>query len=225
MESDRAVLRRFFDTVRAGGRMEYSNADIYRKLIFYRFDETLSALFPLFRRQTGDKKWKKLVEDFIVWGPQSHYVWKSAGKFRCFLLETKRVGRRHKDLLWFEWHSLALSRLDPIEPSASGKFRFSSSYRLADSVRLKRLRYSIHTDCRKTRGNFWTLLFVTRKGEVSWIETTPFIGELLASCDGGEPLKKVVGPIAKRYGVAYKDAKAILKRPLASFMDEGIIVA
>ena len=86
MRPERAIQAEFFDAVRGMGRATgYDNVKIYRKLIFYRFEEALAATYPLFKKEVGKKRWKRFVKGYISHGPTTPFVWKMPEGFGKFV--------------------------------------------------------------------------------------------------------------------------------------------
>ena len=218
--SERQELARFFEAVRKGEADEWRNGEIYEKLLFYRFDEALGGTFPRFRRRVGEKNWRKLLRGFMASnGPRAPFVWQMSGDFRRYA--KRRVGRKLRHLLWFEWHEVAVTRipLPEIEEKAPD---FDACYRMGEAVKLKRL--SVDVSGHERKGRFWTLVWQRPDGTSAWMQLTPFMARLLGRCDGEAPLVRHVKKLCRRYAVKPKAAKSILKTSLKPLLSERILV-
>ena len=217
------TMQRFFEAIREKRACEYRNGDIYEKLLFYHFEEVLAGSFPIFCSRTKERRWRRMVQAFIASDPRDPLIWRAAGEFRKFLLKEWSLKKRERELLWFEWHSLALTRTDAKTEPFKEERLFAKRWRRSKSARIKKLRYRI-TEEKGASGTWWTLIYTARTGDVSWMELTPFMGELIDRCDGGEPLECIVKPLCRQNGIPLKDVKFALKKGLVPLIEEGVLV-
>ncbi len=218
--NERQELARFFEAVRKGEADAWKNGEIYEKLLFYRFDEALSGTFPRFRQRVGEKEWRKLLHGFMT-SDASHspFVWQMPGDFRRYA--KKRVGRKLRHLLWFEWQEVAVTRI--LMPETKEKEPdFDAHYRMGEAVKLKRLTVDVSGHERK--GRFWTLVWQQPDGRSAWMQLTPFMARLLGRCDGKAPLMHHVKRLCRRYKVKQKAARRILKKSLKPLLNAQILV-
>ncbi|BDY12449.1 HvfC/BufC family peptide modification chaperone [Hydrogenimonas cancrithermarum] len=223
MRREREIQERFFKSVRSAQTDAYTNGDIYEKLIFYRFDETLRAAYPLFRAQLSEKKWEKLVKAFIASGPESPFMWKMPKAFRRFAVSKMKKRKWLKDLLRFEWTLIALTMVPCKKPRAR-KVDFSKRYRLGRCARIEELKYPVMYGRFKPEGSYRVAIYQTPLGGVAWMALTPFMGDLLERCDGKRPLGKIVKQLSKTYGLCVEDAEAVLAKGLKRLLKFGVLV-
>lgn len=229
MQPERALLTDFFAAVRgAGGKGDrYDNAEIYRKLIFYRFDETLSAVYPLFKKELGKKRWKRWVKAYIAHRPEMPFMWQMPEGFGRFARKRmkKRAakGRNYLcELLWFEWNEVA-SMMAPSPIKSKKKVDFSAAYRSGSSVRMRYLRHPVMHGKRGPKSLYPTLLHQSGDGGVVWRILTPFIYKLIQACDGKRPLEEIVRSLCHSEGIDEKNARQILKKELRPFLKKGVL--
>ncbi|WP_201352745.1 HvfC/BufC family peptide modification chaperone [Hydrogenimonas urashimensis] len=217
------TMQRFFEAIREGRAAEYRHGDIYEQLVRYRFDEALGSTFPRFRSRIGEARWTKLLRRFIASGSaHSPFVWQMASDFRQSV--QKGIDRPLRHLLWFEWQEVALTRLTMPKRRKIAKVDFSKRYRLGKRARLKKLVCDVSDEDNRQIGVYWTLVWQTFSGESAWMRLTPFMGELLAACDGKNRLGKTVGTISPRFRIRPGDARDILKEGLLPLLASNIVV-
>ncbi len=93
--------------------------DIYSELLYQKFDESLSACFPVMHSILQDNGWRMLVQDFIAEHPcQTPYYRKIPDEFVLYLQQERQAVDDPpflSELAHFEWLELALA-MDAAEP-------------------------------------------------------------------------------------------------------------
>ncbi|WP_353662062.1 DNA-binding domain-containing protein [Hydrogenimonas sp. SS33] len=229
MQPERAIQADFFDAVRgAGGNADrFGNAEIYRKLIFYRFEETLSAAYPLFKKEVGKRRWKRWVKGYIAQNPETPFMWRMPEGFGKYVRkEMKKKGmkrrRYRRDLLWFEWNEVA-AMMAPSPIKSAKRVDFSRVYRRGESVRMRRLRHPAMLGKREPKAVYPTLVHQTGDGGVAWRILTPFLYELIRACDGKRPLGKIVCSLCRSGDIDEKSARKVLQKGLRAFLKQGVL--
>ena len=226
MKREREILESFFRAIREGDERRFPNAGIYRKLIFYRFDDVLASTYPRFRARLSDKKWERLVHAYIATDVRTPYMWEMPREFVRFA--PGFVGRRKaylKDLLWYEWIEVELM-MTPCGNKRRKRVKFSRAYRLTECARLKKLRYPVMLEEDPEpgeKGEYPLLVYKAPDGSINWRLLTPFLYKLLKRCDGKTPLKTLVCRLAKKYNIDDKEARKVLRKPLEEFLTQGIL--
>ena len=223
MEYEQKVLKSFFKAIRSGNAKSYINGDIYKKLIYYRFEEALLATYPVFYSRISEKKWRKLVKAFIATETTTPFMWKMPKKFGRFVASKMKKPKYIKDLLWFEWIEVELM-MAPYKKPKHKKVNFSKCYKISKSARVKRLSYPVMYGEFKPKGEYWIVIYQTSFGDVEWMEITPFMGELLKKCNCKKEISKIVEKVSKKYAIEVKDAKAVLEKGLKQLLKKGVLV-
>ncbi len=117
---------------------------VYKELVFHRFFEVLSNAFPIFYSIIDEKRFEKIVYEFMKTGAKTPVMWKLPNEFRIFVKNNKicRDIIYVDKLLWFEWIEVELIMQD-YKPQKKVKFSWAKEYKLNASVVLKKLNYKI----------------------------------------------------------------------------------
>jgi len=120
---------------------------IYKSLVFHRFYEVLSNGYPIFFQTISEKKFEKLIYDFMRYGAKSTVMWKMPNEFRKFVKKSKVLKEVPyiNDLLWFEWIEVALM-MKNYKLQKKTKFSFKNEYKLNNNTILKKLQYKVFED-------------------------------------------------------------------------------
>ncbi|WP_456392724.1 HvfC/BufC family peptide modification chaperone [Nitratifractor sp.] len=229
MKQERKLLEDFFKAIFTGDESRFPNASIYKKLIYYRYEDVLAGTYPRYRAMLNEKKWKRLVEAYISTGIRTPYLWQMPEAFVDFASKREKKRKRLlQDLLWFEWIELELM-MEPECDKGSNNFDFEASYKLGRCSRLKKLRYPViyedeSLETLKEEKGKYPLLLYREKNEIRWEILTPYLYKLLKRCDGTRSLKKIVKSLAKEYGIGVKESKKVLKKVLKEYIKSGILI-
>jgi hypothetical protein len=198
---------------------------IYKSLVLHRFYEVLSNGYPIFFQTISEKKFKKLVYEFMRYGAKSTVMWKMPNEFRKFIKKQKALKDIPfvNDLLWFEWIEVALM-MKNYELQKNEKFSFKNEYKLNKNSVLKKLKYKVFEEANyENEGEYYLLAyydfndFQVYYREIS-LPLYLFLKEL-----NKNGLKKAIKLIADMSDEKKKSVKEFFKEPLEELVDLSIL--
>lgn len=199
--------------------------NLYKDLVFHRFNEVLSNANPIFYENIETKKFEKLVREFMKSGAKTDLIWQVPNEFRTFIKKQKEIKKKFPyidDLLWFEWIEIKLLMQDYTNFKYS-KFSKKSSYRLSKSAKIKKLSYKVYERDFETKGEFYLLSYYDfEKYEVIYREISEFMYvflKLISKMSIDEALSKS----AKENKISKKELNEVLKEPLKQLCSLGIL--
>ena len=199
------------------------STSIYKDLIYYRFNETLSNIFIESKKFFSEQEWRESIFKFIQSGSKTAIMWQMPKEFKDFLIKNKIAKGALKDLLWFEWIEVEIYMAK--EDFKNQKFSWNQKFKLSNKAKIKNLKYPIYRDDFKSRGEYKLLIYENRKKyEILWLEITNFMYDFLKSLNKKEKIIDILKRISKKNNLNYIEVKELLKDILKDFVKNGILV-
>jgi len=198
---------------------------IYKSLVLHRFYEVLSNGYPIFFQKINEKKFKKLVYEFMRYGAKSTVMWQMPNEFRKFVKKQKVLKDIPyvNDLLWFEWIEVALMMRN-YKLQKNEKFSFKNEYKVNKNSILKKLKYKVFEEgSYEVKGDYYLLAyydfndFQVYYREIS-LPLYLFLKEL-----NKNGLQKAIKLIADMSDEKEKSVKEFFKEPLEELVSLKIL--
>ena len=226
MQNEHSVIRNFCRTITNEAELLSlgDKGDIYKELVFHRFDEVLSNTFPRFRGFIAPDTWEKMVTAFIQNGSSYPLIWQMPNAFRTFY--KGRTGLAFgDDLLWYEWQEVPLFMARPKRQSLS--FSWDGRWQLSPIAVTRHLRYRVFDpdfdESGKRPGDFGLLMYATLPDyAVHYQEITPFMAYFLSSLTRMLP-DASLRQSCRRFGVDDDESAAMLTPFLATLVQNGLL--
>ncbi len=216
------IQQRFFDLIRSDKKTGKSIL-VYQELVRYRFEEVLLKTFPRSAALLGEKRWNRLIEEFIRTGASNPLIWKMPKEFLAFAKKKAKLKIKYlNDLLWFEWIEVE-SAMATEKTRASDGFSWEKPAKLGAGTKIKKLNYSVFSDSIK-KGKFYVMFYTDTLGDTYWMEITSFMFDFLRELKNVDSLDEAIKNCAAKYLADFKDSKEIIENTLIEFYDKGIIV-
>lgn len=225
MKVETAVMERFMEIIQGDEPLINplrNRYQVYRDMVYHRFFETITNIYPILSRQLGERL-PEVIREFQQRGAASVLIREMAYEFGEFL-------RNHpiheelpylEDVLWLEWGEMAL--LLEIFEGDNALFEWNGRYKLSSSVRLRQLRYPIYRGDFESAGAYPLLLnYDFNEDRVYFEEITPLGYDLLILLEN-KGMEEALNEIALRYRVDQEDLKEPLEQLLKQWCDKKIL--
>lgn len=225
MKVETAVMERFMEIIQGDEPLINplrNRYQVYRDMVYHRFFETITNIYPILSRQLGERL-QEVIREFQQRGAASVLIREMAYEFGEFL-------RNHpiheelpylEDVLWLEWGEMALL-LENFEGD-NALFEWNGRYKLSSSVRLRQLRYPIYRGDFESAGAYPLLLYYDfNENRVYFEEITPLGYDLLIFLEN-KGMEEALNEIALRYRVDQEDLKEPLEQLLKQWCDKKIL--
>lgn len=198
---------------------------IYKSLVLHRFFEVLSNGYPIFFQKISEKRFEKIVYEFMRYGAKSTVMWKMPDEFRKFIKKSKVLKDIPyiNDLLWFEWIEVELM-MKNYKLQKSKKFSFKNEYKLNKNSILKKLKYKVFEDgSYDKKGEYYLLAYYDFNDyQVYYREISELMYLFLKELDKNG-LKKAIKSIADMSDEKKKSVKEFFKEPLDELVSLNIL--
>ncbi len=224
MKLETAVMQRFMDILE--NREELVNPllnrhQVYRDMVYHRFYETLTNIYPILTEQLGDEL-EELIIEFQKYGARSYLLSDMAFEFGEFLKSHKGSELPYLgDLLWLEYGELLLLKKE--HPKECSTFSWEFEYILSDSFLFRELRYPVYRGDFESEGSYPLMLFYDyeQKG-VYFEEITPFAYKLLELLQN-HSVKESIAAAADSFNVDTEALRDPVAQLMQSWCDKGVI--
>ena len=198
---------------------------IYKSLVLHRFYEILSNGYPIFFQKISEKRFEKLIYEFMRYGAFSTAMWKMPNEFRKFVKKSKVLKDMPyvNDLLWFEWIEVALM-MKNYKLQKKTKFSFKNEYKLNNNSILKKLQYKVFEDgSYDKKGEYYLLAYYDFNDfQVYYREISRPMYLFLKELDK-HSLQKSIKLIADMSDEKKKAVKEFFKEPLEELVGLNIL--
>ena len=221
------AMERLFEV--AQGRRSEPRFAIYGHLVACRHEELLSSVFRRLKALIEPDEWHKWVGRFIAHGARSPLLWRSAGEFRRFLKKEQRGNKRRwiGDLLWLEWHTLAL--LTRRARLSARPHDWRTPVVLSPAARVRWLKAPVfdpqwHPDDGARPCGY--LLFLDPDTlQVEGLVLTRFMTDLLTHLKKRRTLKAAIKHCSRQHGLKPKAVREVIAPALKIFVQKGVLLA
>jgi hypothetical protein len=225
MKTETAVMERFIQIIEGDKALInplFNRYQVYRDMVYFRFYETITNVYPLLCDSLGEKL-APLIREFQRLGASSPHISEMVHEFGVFLQSHPIHAQMPylEDLLWLEGGemTLLLANFDPYKVS----FTWEGEYSPSTSVRFRQLNYRVYQGEYEERGEYPLLLYYDFKEDrVYFEEITPLGYDLLKLLENHVP-KEALRRISLRYEVDQNDLKEPLEELLKQWCDKKIL--
>ena len=205
--------------------------DIYRQLVFNRFEDFIKTSFPIFSSFVGDGL-SPLIQEFLQLRHSSPLLIDLGREFLHFFREKDTPIKERlpflEELLLYEWAEIEV--FNAPDEDIKVEFSWEGTYRLSASSRLLRFTYPVHRaeelseqEIQEGKGSYPLLLYRDKSSEVKKTELTPFVFNFLeAICSGKMPAEALRNSGLDREEA--EEVKPFLERFLKELIGEGILL-
>lgn len=225
MKVETAVMERFIEIIQGDEPLINplrNRYQVYRDMVYHRFFETITNIYPILSRQLGERL-PEVIREFQYHGATSVLIREMAYEFGEFI-------KNHpiheelpylEDVLWLEWGEMGLL-LGNFEGN-NVSFEWNGKYKLSSSARLRQLHYPIYRGDFESSGAYPLLLFYDfQEDRVYFEEITPLGYDLLILLEN-KGMEEALNEISGRYGVDQEDLKEPLEQLLKQWSDKKIL--
>lgn len=219
-----------FTVARGVKKPENKRMEIYRELVYNRFEDFIKTSFPLFFSFV-EQEIEPLVRKFVEMDHTSPLLIDIGREFVEFFrsIETSLKHRLPflEDLLIYEWAEIEV--FNALDEEITPGFSWEGRYRLSRSSRLIHLNYPAHSidglsqrDILERKGSYYILLYRDPTTEVKRVELTAFVYDFLREVDSGRsPMSALEN---SSLGEEKEEVKWYLERFLKELLNFGILV-
>jgi hypothetical protein len=194
--------------------------DIYKDLVFHRFDEALSSSFEVFKSYIGDERFYSYIREFIKHKPTTVYVWRCAFEFRVYLINNHRLTKREKQILAYESSEIRVFMAkDSIKRF---KFDYNHRYKLSNYANLLKIDTPIDRGELYKDDTRYVLIYQESDGSVYVDEITKFMYSFLLYLNKMTP-NSALRALCYRFNLNIKDTKIMIDSAIGLFVDKKII--
>lgn len=205
--------------------------DIYRQLVFNRFEDFIKTSFPIFSSFVGDEL-SLLIQEFLRLRHPSPLLIDLGREFLRFFREKDTPLKERlpflEELLLYEWAEIEVFNAPDEEIKV--EFSWEGTYRLSASARLMHLEYPVHRaeelsegEITEQKGKHHILLYRDKSSEVKKTELTPFVFNFLEAIRAGKtPADALSSSGLDKEEV--EEVKPFLERFLKELVGAGILL-
>ena len=224
---EKNIQERFFDNlITQEDSFQKTPINVYQKLVYMRFEEVIKSNFPLFIKEISEVEFEKTVVAFMQDTPSTPFVWKIPNDYRKFVKRNKLFKNREYlyELLYYDWIETEIY-MKEYKFKEHGKFKFSNSYKISPSSRVKSFSYDIiGNDYQSKRENFVVIYYDFNSHDVLYREINQLIYILIKRLNKKQNLGKVLKEICLENDIDFKEAKKVLKEPLQELYDNLVFI-
>lgn len=217
---------RFFSNALVRKKDENNAINLYKDLVFHRFNEVLTNANPILKETISKKRFEKLIEEFMQSGAKTDLIWQLPNEFRSFIKPKKDLEKELpfiNDLLWFEWIEVKLI-MNNYKDFKKDDFNLKSSYKLSKGARIKRLSFKVFEKDFKTKGEYFLIAYYDlEKLEVIYREISSFMYQFLKKISKMS-VNNALKEEAKKHKINKKELSEILIEPLKELCSLGVLV-
>jgi len=205
---------------------EVNRLEIYRELIYSRFEEVITNALPIFSEKIGKDRIAELVTGFIGHKPESPYIWQAPYEFSNFVKSRNMLPDLPwaDDLLWYEWTEIDLFMRCPPPPDEPETFDWNRPWQLSGSTRMRRLRYRVYLDDYDEPGDFPLILYYHYSPqEVHYQEITPFLYDVFNT--QGETAAQSLRRVCGAHKIIPEELEELLTETMQNYVDKKILEA
>ncbi|MGZ8548856.1 MAG: HvfC family peptide modification chaperone [Sulfuricurvum sp.] len=226
MKTETAIMERLIQIIESDEPLSnplFNRYQVYRDMVYHRFYETITNVYPILSRQLGEQL-SILIREFQHRGATSVLMSAMAYEFGEFLKNhcVHETLPYLDDVLWTEWGEMELL-LEKFEANTLS-FEWNGRYKLSSSARLRQLSYPIYRGDFESLGAYPLLLYYDFNEErVYFEEITPLGYDLLILLENND-IEEALSEIALRYEVNSEDLKEPLEQLLMQWCNKKILM-
>ncbi len=224
-------MERLFMVAKGFNKAKTPAQEIYRKLVFNRFEDFIRTSFPLFTYFAEDEL-SSLIEEFLKLRHPHPLLIDLGREFLQFFREKDTPLKKRipflEDLLLYEWTEIEI--FNAPDEETEREFSWEGKYIFSRSSRLLHLTYPVHRaeelsedEIIEGAGNYHFILYRDREHEVRRAKLTPFVYGFLRAVGSG----KVPADVIDNSGLGKEDkeeSKPYLERFLKDLVNLGVLI-
>lgn len=225
MKLESAVMQRFMDIIQSQEELVnplLNRHQVYRDMVYHRFFETLTNIYPILTEQLGDEL-EDLIVEFQKYGARSYLLSDMAFEFGEFLKSLKGQELPYlEDLLWLEYGELLLLKKEHRKECSA--FSWESEYTLSDSFLFRELHYPVYRGDFESEGVYPLLLFYDCvQNGVYFEEITPFAYKMLELLQDNS-IEESIAAVAEFFNVDLEALRDPVAQLMQSWCDKKILL-
>ena len=198
------------------------NMKIYQELILYRFKEVLSSTYPVFTNYMDKIELETLIEDFIMYGCKTSFVWQISLEFKQYLHSKRYLTLIQKQILNFESKQISIFvKNDDIKCSV---LSYERAYKLSINASVMMFDYDILNQTFAKQKQYVLLYKNKEDFQVYYLSISEFLYYFFKYQRANNTINKAIFFASRKSNINYKDAKNIASKAIENFVSDGILI-